>query len=340
MSKKQFSKWIDANKDFLNQPFPSVKIDALIADKSIFQTVFFKSRSAKKKYNQLDLAIICDYANLIDNNFRAAYDLLHVEDINSRGLANPKKATPNLQHYFRTKDILEFFIKDDIKCHNVLASQLNAFTRWISIAHLLLSQGCYEGSTLISAMLLHLDVNNHYVKHLPEDKRAAYQQLEDWLSPSNNYAIMRKSMAEKAIEYPFCPMFLYSRDLTMYDGLIDNDDEDKKFDISKYLIKKDELITQILRIKEAPRQPCSPYLTNFYDEIVKKYNASLLEETPILRDKKLLTKYHQSHKNLRSSNCHDSFWRKSRPKSLHLKSVETEWGDSLPFSERSLSKLN
>ncbi|HAT8831056.1 TPA: Dot/Icm T4SS effector MavA [Legionella pneumophila] len=195
------------NKFFWQKPLASERFDKLIADRK-FQKSIAHSRKNQLMYSFIESKIASDYALLIDTKLREQLKQFTLDDFNDiSGFERKEKSNSRQQSYFKLRQELEFFLKNDIQQHKSCPdAQLNAFRRWINISDLLLRHHCYEGFLLVFVNL-QLIADKQLIDGLPVSVRNNYNQLCQLSSPIGNHSTLRHFMNTHQSESDFTPLF-------------------------------------------------------------------------------------------------------------------------------------
>ncbi|AOW51778.1 TPA: hypothetical protein JBB06_02770 [Legionella pneumophila subsp. pneumophila] len=195
------------NKFFWQKPLASERFDKLIADRK-FQKSIAHSRKNQLMYSFIESKIASDYALLIDTKLREQLKQFTLDDFNDiSGFERKEKSNSRQQSYFKLRQELEFFLKNDIQQHKSRPdAQLNAFRRWINISDLLLRHHCYEGFLLVFVNL-QLIADKQLIDGLPVSVRNNYNQLCQLSSPIGNHSTLRHFMNTHQSESDFTPLF-------------------------------------------------------------------------------------------------------------------------------------
>lgn len=185
----------------------SERFDRLIADKK-FQKSVARSRKNQLMYSFIESKIASDYALLIDIKLREQLQQITLDDFNDiSGFERKEKSNLRQQSYFKLRQQLEFFLKNDIQQHKSCPdSRLNAFRRWVNISDLLLRHHCYEGFLLVFVNL-QLIADKQLIDGLPVSVRNNYNQLCQLSSPIGNHGALRHFMNIHQSESDFTPLF-------------------------------------------------------------------------------------------------------------------------------------
>lgn len=185
----------------------SERFDKLIADRK-FQKAIAHSRKNQLMYSFIESKIASDYALLIDTKLREQLKQFTLDDFNDiSGFERKEKSNSRQQSYFKLRQELEFFLKNDIQQHKSRPdAQLNAFRRWINISDLLLRHHCYEGFLLVFVNL-QLIADKQLIDGLPVSVRNNYNQLCQLSSPIGNHSTLRHFMNTHQSESDFTPLF-------------------------------------------------------------------------------------------------------------------------------------
>ncbi|VEB30463.1 Uncharacterised protein [Legionella pneumophila] len=195
------------NKFFWQKPLASERFDKLIADRK-FQKSIAHSRKNQLMYSFIESKIASDYALLIDTKLREQLKQFTLDDFNDiSGFERKEKSNSRQQSYFKLRQELEFFLKNDIQQHKSCPdAQLNAFRRWINISDLLLRHHCYECFLLVFVNL-QLIADKQLIDGLPVSVRNNYNQLCQLSSPIGNHSTLRHFMNTHQSESDFTPLF-------------------------------------------------------------------------------------------------------------------------------------
>ncbi|HAT9722212.1 TPA: Dot/Icm T4SS effector MavA [Legionella pneumophila subsp. pneumophila] len=195
------------NKFFWQKPLASERFDKLIADRK-FQKSIAHSRKNQLMYSFIESKIASDYALLIDTKLREQLKQFTLDDFNDiSGFERKEKSNSRQQSYFKLRQELEFFLKNDIQQHKSCPdAQLNAFRRWINISDLLLRHHCYEGFLLVFVNL-QLIADKQLIDGLPVSVRNNYNQLCQLSSPIGNHGALRHFMNTHQGVSDFTPLF-------------------------------------------------------------------------------------------------------------------------------------
>ncbi|HAT2047331.1 TPA: DUF342 domain-containing protein [Legionella pneumophila] len=195
------------NKLFWQKPLASERFDKLIADRK-FQKSIAHSRKNQLMYSFIESKIASDYALLIDTKLREQLKQFTLDDFSDiSGFERKEKSNLRQQSYFKIRQQLEFFLKNDIQQHkSCLDSRLNAFRRWVNISDLLLRRHCYEGFLLVFVNL-QLIADKQLIDGLPASVRNNYNQLCQLSSPTGNHGALRHFMNAHQSEGDFTPLF-------------------------------------------------------------------------------------------------------------------------------------
>ena len=303
---------MNVNQD-TKSPFFSQKWDRMIG-KSTMQKAISNNKKAQQWYTHIESTIAQDHARLINCKLREGFEQLKQSDFHdTKGFAEYKKSSLTLRKFFKTRDTLEFYIQNDVTQHKNRDSQLSAFRRWVSVAELLLKKNCYEGFFLVIAKAISIDIDYHFYKELPKICQSKFDAFNDLISPIDNYAALRKYIADNKQDHDFIPVFLQSKDLTMFNQILG----DKQHLSSKELPVGDALLNSCLRKEKIIREIMASmgkepsvlpeHLATAYNLIQKRYKKLDSEnESQVVKPYKLPV--HINHSTLYSKKILPSFW--------------------------------
>jgi len=187
---------------------PSEYLDNALADPKT-QKALVTHKWSRLFHLYLENRIVDEYALLIDVKLREAFKLLTLDEFKSPcGFECKDKSSEAQQYYFKTRNYLEYFIKQDIKQHDNPDAQLNAFRRWVSISEQLLNRHCYEGFLLI-IVNLQLIEKKHLVEGLPLSHQKLYKQLCELSDGRKNHSALRNYMNTNKSKQDFFPLLLW-----------------------------------------------------------------------------------------------------------------------------------
>lgn len=131
---------------FLTQPNAPFKWDEMIA----------KKENIKKIKRDKDGNVLCDY---IESRFAHA----HAKLINAK--LRERIASANDMDHLDVRNILAYFISEDISKHSSPSSQINSFRRWVDTALILRKMHNYEGYFLVRDTLIEMDRENQLTEN-------------------------------------------------------------------------------------------------------------------------------------------------------------------------------
>ncbi|HAF88135.1 MAG: hypothetical protein CMF38_01340 [Legionellaceae bacterium] len=298
MSKKVFMDWINAHPKLLLEPFPSVKLDDMMATKA-FKKAIQSSKEASGIYKALDNAIMHDYATLIPALLNEKLRLLSPKDFAEIAKWQTIDASKAVKQWLTMYKTVEHFIQYDIEHHAIFDAKLSAFRRWVEVADVLWQTKQAESCFLVSALLVKLNIPEIYSHALNKAQQRMYLNLEDWLSPIGNFNTMRQWLNH---ENTPLPLILFARDITMFNEIID------QIDSKNSIEKKEALIIRMHASCQSEVHPLSKHLNLFRQAILEQFkNESFNAPLPQIK-----TKHEQPR--LYSQEPKPTFWRR-RPKS-------------------------
>ncbi|WED44481.1 RasGEF domain-containing protein [Legionella cardiaca] len=281
MSKnKLLADWIKKNNYLLN-PLASREWDDLVAEKEA--QIEIKKSKGPLLYCYIEQKFASDHARIVDVKLREAFAKLSIADFsNPSGFAERKKASTRVENFFNVRNALAFFIKDDIKQHAKRDSQLNAFRRWITVADLLKEKHCYEGYFLVVSVLLQVDIDFKYNKDLPKYCRKKFDKQCITISPTSNFANLRREISNNNSDKKFTPICIRSKDITALNTVI-NDSDDSAVKHSKYSSYqlKQKILVDILCEREKPLTKLPQNLSQKYEGIEEQYKKDMAKQSEV-----------------------------------------------------------
>lgn len=273
------------NSLFWLKSLPSRKVDECISDPKIQQDITKNGHLPFIVY--VERTIVFDYAMLIDQKLRLAFNGLTQEEFkNPEGFERKDRSSKNQAHYYNVRNHLEYLIKTEIQQENPDA-QLNAFRRWIMIAHELLNRHCYEGYLLVSVHL-QLIATPQLINGLPKSIRKSYGDLIQLCASDKNHCALRNHIKTHQQKHDLPPIIFWHHAMTVLNCSM----ERHQTDIDALRAQKEKLKQDIAHYAHSHNAPNA--LTHLKNELVsvkrkigkhvRSFNSELKQKYRILNE--------------------------------------------------------
>jgi len=321
MPKNPFIKWFIKHKAFLSQPQASMFWDERIIGLDLQESIV-QSKKAQALYGYIESKIAHDYAKLIDFKLKEAFSCLDYSDFDDpSGFATDKKASFAVKNFFKVRQSVEFFIKEDISQHSDRNAQRSAFHRWIMIAQILFKRHCYEGAMLVIC-LLQVESSINRSKELPSVFQENYHYLCELISVVDNHKILRDKIAAERRPGDFIPVFLLIKDLASLNEVIGSQRKLQK--ASEFQAnQKEELLESIIKFivlcnQHRKENNLPSYLEANYQRAEAKHEASLDHEADAFVDR---VEKDKTLPNLYSDGLLPLFWQRGCSEDLYWRKL-------------------
>nr|WP_302473952.1 RasGEF domain-containing protein [Legionella sp. PL877] len=237
-------------------------------------------------YSYIERSFACGRANIINCKLREAFTQLNADDFsNPSGFTDIMKASSRVKRFLEERNILEYFIKEDICCHNKRDIQLNTFRRWLSVANLLKKNHCYEGYFLVVNLLLTIDIDYKFSKELPKPCQKDFAVQCEMISPLSNFRTLRNEIALHKSAENLTPVFLRSKDIISLNEVLGDEEDSIGEQHPKYktLQLKQRILQEITSECMAKSPELAGYLQDIYAKVREKYEGKCLPTAPEIK---------------------------------------------------------
>lgn len=271
-SKNYFLSWFQQNGNFLSKPLTTEEWDQKTSDPQI-QKAIKKDKQARSVYAYLDGKMVLGHARLVDYIITEAIHKLNLSDFdNPAGFSRIEKGSPRVKEFFKVRQNLEAFIRNDIAQYDDKAAQGQAFVRWLATVEKLRQQRCYEGVNVVLGALIQVDIQERIAKYLPITHQRHFADLEKLISPDKSFSALRADLAKKQTPHDLPCIFMWVRDLTGFDEFLgENQNEigpnDQRY---KTLQSKKSMLAGIMAAAARPLPYLSSQLKSLYEKIMPK----------------------------------------------------------------------
>lgn len=298
-SQNYFLNWFQQNGNFLDKKLTTKEWDQKASEPAVKKAIQ-NNKKARAVYSYLDSKIILQHTRLVDYVLTEAFKKLKAADFeNPSGFAQPEKASPEVLNFFKVRNNLEDFIRQNISQHQGQAAQLQAFQRWLTTAEMLRQQGCYEGVNVVVGALIQMDIELKLVNHLPETYRNQFIEFETLITPLKAFQALRKELAKGQKPYHDLPcMLMWIRDLTGFSEVLGENQSEigPKHPSFQLLAAKQKMVQGILNTQTRPLPSFPTALREVYEKIVGKKDNVVCnpaaveedEERPALKKERIV----------------------------------------------------